>query len=220
MAETDVFYCELRDGVGTGHARAARREGWVPGVLYGGGGSPVAIKLRKNEVNKAYNAGRMRAQLAKIDVKGEDGIQDVIARDVQTDPVKDFPIHVDLLRVDESTRIDVEVPVRFLNEEASPGLKRGGVLNVVRYTVEIYAPATAIPEFLEADIGSLDIGDVLHISAFALPKGVSPVISDRDFTVATIAAPSSVRSAEGSGDDDGEGAEGDATGGDADASSD
>ncbi len=196
MADTDVFYCEVRKRTGTGGAREARREGWIPGVLYGGGGDPVPVRLRRNEVNKAYNAGRMRAHLAKIDVPEEDGQQPVIARDVQIDPVKGTPIHVDLLRVDERTRIDVEVPVRFLNEEESPGLKRGGVLNVVRHTVEIYAPATSIPEALEADVGALDIGDVLKISAFSLPKGVAPKITDRDFTVATIAAPSAVRSSE------------------------
>ena len=197
MADMDVFYCEVRERTGTGGAREARREGWVPGVLYGGGGEPVAIKLRRNEVNRAYLAGRMRSHLAKIDVLDEDGLQPVIAREVQVDPVKDFPVHVDLLRVDERTRIDVEVPVRFVNEETSPGLKRGGVLNVVRHTVEVYAPATAIPEFLEADVSALDIGDVLHISAFNMPKGVEPTIKDRDFTVATIAAPSAVRSAGG-----------------------
>ena len=206
MADTDVFYCEVRERVGKGGARSARREGWVPGVLYGGGKDPVAIRLKYNEINKAYLAGRMRSHLAKIDVPGQDTLQPVIARDVQLDPVMDFPVHVDLLRVDEKTRIDVAIPVRFLNEETSPGLKRGGVLNVVRHEVEVYAPATAIPEYLEADIAALDIGDTLHISAFKLPQGVDLVITDRDFTVATIAAPSAVRSAE-SGDDDGATAE-------------
>lgn len=201
MAETDVFYCEVRERIGKGGARAARREGWIPGVLYGGGGDPVAIRLKYNEINKAYLAGRMRSHLAKIDVPGQDTLQPVIARDVQLDPVMDFPVHVDLLRVDEKTRIDVAVPVRFANEENSPGLKRGGVLNVVRHEVEIYAPATSIPEYIEADISTLDIGDTLHISAFTLPKGVDLVITDRDFTVATIAAPSSVRSAESDSDD-------------------
>ncbi len=196
MADTDIFYCEVRERVGTGGARAARREGWVPGVLYGGGGEPVAIRLRFNEVSKAFLAGRMKAHLAKIDVPGEDGLQPVIARDVQVDPVMDYPVHVDLMRVDEKTRINVEVPVRFLNEEASPGLKRGGVLNIVRHTVEIFAPATAIPEYLEADVGALDIGEVVHISAVALPANVEPTITDRDFTIATIAAPSAVRSAD------------------------
>ena len=137
MAETDIFYCEPRERTGTGGARASRREGWVPGVIYGGGEPPAAIRLKSNEVQKAFFAGRMRAQLAKIDVPGEDGQQTVIARDVQIDPVKGWPIHVDLLRVDEKTRIKVEIPVRFLNEDDSPGLKKGGVLNVVRHTVEV-----------------------------------------------------------------------------------
>ena len=205
MAETDIFYCEVRERTGTGGARAARRDGWVPGVLYGGDADPVAIRLRFNEVNKAFLAGRMKAHLAKIDVPGQDEAQSVIAREVQTHPVKDFPIHVDLLRVSEKTRIDVEVPVQFLNEETSPGLKRGGVLNVVRHSIGIYAPATAIPEYLEADVGALDIGDTLHVSSINLPKGVSLIVTDRDFTVATLAAPSALRSAEDEeGDSDGE----------------
>ncbi len=202
MAETDIFYCEVREQSGTGAARAARREGWVPGVLYGGGDNPVAIRLRYNEVNKAFLAGRMKAHMAKIDVPGQTELQPVIAREVQVDPVMGFPMHVDLLRVSESTRIDVDVPVRFLNEEESPGLKRGGVLNVVRHTVELNAPAGAIPEFLEADVTGMDIGDVVHISNVNLPTGVTPRISDRDFTIATIAAPSAVRSADSESSDD------------------
>ncbi|MBI1366520.1 MAG: 50S ribosomal protein L25/general stress protein Ctc [Alphaproteobacteria bacterium] len=196
MAETDIFYCEVRERAGKGAARAARREGWVPGVLYGGGKDPVSIRLRVNEVTKAHQAGRMRAHLAKIDVPGQKELQPVIAREVQVDPVRDFPIHVDLMRVDESTRIDVEIPVHFLNEDASPGLKRGGVLNIVRHTIEVYAPATAIPEYFEADVTGLDIGDAVHISSIKLPEGVTPTITDRDFTVATIAAPSALRSEE------------------------
>lgn len=196
MAETDVFYCEPRARTGTGGARAARREGWVPGVLYGGGEDPVAINLKKNEVLKAYMAGRMRAHLAKIDVPGEDGQQTVIARDVQVDPVKGQPVHVDLLRVDEKTRIKVEIPVRFLNEEQSPGLKKGGVLNVVRHAVEVTAPATAMPESFEIDVTGLDVGDTIHASAITLSKGVQLVVTDRDFTIATIAAPSALRSSD------------------------
>lgn len=220
MAETDVFYCEVREKTGTGGARAARREGWVPGVLYGGDLEPVPIQLRLREVKKAHSLGRLRAHLAKIDVPGEDGQQPVIARDVQIHPVKGAPIHVDLLRVDEKTRIDVEVPVRFLNEELSPGLKRGGVLNVVRHAIDVYAPATAIPEFFEADVTGLDIGDAVHVSAIALPDGVELVTTDRDYTVATIAAPSAMRSedeeeaeaaAAEEGEEGGEAAEGEAS---------
>lgn len=196
MAETDIFRCEVRERTGTGGARAARREGWVPGVLYGGDAAPVSIRLRATEVIRAHSAGRMRAHLAKIDVPGQDFLQPVIAREVQVDPVTDTPIHVDLMRVDEKTRLDVEIPVRFLNEEASPGLKRGGVLNIVRHTVELYAPATAIPEYIEADVTGLDIGDSIKISAIKLPEGVTPTITDRDFTIATIAAPSTMRTEE------------------------
>ncbi len=196
MAETDVFYCEVRERTGTGGARGARREGWIPGVLYGGDKGPVAIRLKRTEVLKAHAAGRMRSHLAKIDVPGQDYLQPVIAREVQVDPVRDLPIHVDLMRVDENTRIDVAIPVRFKNEDLSPGIKRGGVLNIVRHTVELYCPATAIPEFLEMSLEGLDIGDSIHISAFKLPEGVTPVITDRDFTVATIAAPSALRSEE------------------------
>ncbi|MGE0408484.1 MAG: 50S ribosomal protein L25/general stress protein Ctc [Amphiplicatus sp.] len=193
MAEADVFYCEVRARTGTGSARADRREGFVPGVLYGGGKEPVAVRLRYNEVAKAHFAGRMKSHLAKIDVAGQNELQPVLPREVQVDPIKDMPIHVDLMRVDATTRIDVEVPVRFLNEGVSPGLKRGGVLNIVRHTVELYAPATAIPEYLEADVGGLDIGDAVHISSIKLPEGVTPTITDRDFTIATIAAPTVFR---------------------------
>lgn len=212
MADTDIFYCEPRPRTGTGGARSARREGWVPGVLYGGGEEPVAINLKSNEVMKAYNAGRMRAHLAKIDVPGEDGQQSVIARDVQIDPVKGNPIHVDLLRVSEKTRIKVEIPVRFLNEEASPGLKKGGVLNIVRHAVEVLAPATAIPEVFEIDVTGLDVGATIHASAINLSDGVKLVVTDRDFTIATIAAPSALRSSdEGEGEaeatEEGEGEE-------------
>lgn len=205
MADADVYYCEPRSEAGTGNARKDRREGWIPGVLYGGGEDPVAIRLKASEINKAFQHGKLRPQLARIDVPGEDGQQPVIPRDVQLHPVKGIPIHVDLMRVSEKTRIDVEVAVHFTNEEESPGLKRGGVLNVVRHGVEIIAPATSIPDYFEIDISSMDIGDAVHASALDLPEGVTLVTTDRDFTIATIAAPSAVRSA---GDDEDEDAEG------------
>ncbi len=213
MAETDVFYCEPRERTGTGGARAARREGWIPGVLYGGGDNPVPIRLKHNEVQKAFLAGRLKSHLAKIDVPGEEGQQPVIARAVQVHPVKGMPIHVDMLRVDEKTRIDVEVPVRFLNEDQSPGLKKGGVLNVVRHAVAVYAPATAIPEIFEIDVTGLEVGDTIHVSAITLPDRVELVTKDRDYTIATIAAPSALKSAEDEAEaaeaaEDGEAAEG------------
>ncbi|MEM9495817.1 MAG: 50S ribosomal protein L25/general stress protein Ctc [Pseudomonadota bacterium] len=196
MAETDIFYCEPRERTGTGGARAARREGWVPGVLYGGDAEPVAIRLRKNEIHKAYQTGKLKSQLAKIDVPGEDGQQPVIPRDVQVHPLSGMPIHVDMMRVDEKTRIDVAVPVRFVNEEQSPGLKKGGVLNVVRHAIEVYAPATAIPDVFEIDVTGFEVGHTIHVSTITLPDGVTLVTTDRDYTVATIAAPSALKSAD------------------------
>ena len=196
MAQTDIFYCEPRNQTGTGGARAVRREGWVPGVLYGGDLGPVPINLKRNEVTKAYLTGRLLAHLANIDVPGQKEKQPVIARDIQIHPVKGHLVHIDFMRVDEKTRIDVEVPVRFINEEASPGLKKGGVLNVVRHGVEVYAPATAIPEVFEIDVTGLEVGDGIHASKINLPEGVTFVITDRDFTIATIAAPSALRSAD------------------------
>ena len=213
MAEADIFHCEPRARTGTGGARQSRRDGWIPGVLYGGDQEPVAIQLRQKEVMLAHQRGRLRPQLAKIDVPGEDGQQPVIPRDVQVHPVKGLPIHVDLMRVDDKTRIDVEVPVQFVNEEESPGLKRGGVLNVVRHAIDVYAPATAIPEFFEIDVTGLEIGEAIHVSIIDLPDAVTLVTTDRDYTVATIAAPSIMRSDASEADDaeeDGEATDGEA----------
>ena len=192
----DTFKCEVRARTGTGGARAARREGWIPGVIYGGGAEPVALNLDRHAVELAHQAGRMRARLANIDVKGEKGVQPVITRDVQIHPVNGRPLHVDLMRVDAKTRIKVEIPVRFINEDESPGLKKGGVLNVVRHTIEVTAPATAIPEVFEIDVTGLDVGDGVHASALKLSDGVTLVTTDRDFTIVTVAAPSALRSAE------------------------
>ncbi len=198
MSDAFVFDCELRKRAGTGGSRAVRRDGWVPAILYGGGAEPANIKLRYNQVLKAYTTGRLIDVLCKIVVDGQE--QQVIGRDIQVDPVKDLPMHVDMMRVDARTRVTVNVPMRFLNEETCPGLKRGGVLNIVRHEIEVVASATAIPEALEADLSEADVGDTIHISAVKLPDGVEPTITDRDFTVATIAAPSSMRSSEGEGD--------------------
>ncbi len=198
MSDPFIFECELRKRAGTGGSRAVRRDGWVPAVLYGGGEEPANIKLRYNEVLKAYQTGRLIDVLSKIQVDGKD--QQVIGRDIQVDPVKDLPMHVDMMRVSERTRVTVNVPVRFLNEEDCPGLNAGGVLNVVRFEVEVEAPATRIPEALEVDLKDAETGDAIHISAVTLPQGVELTITDRDFTVATIAAPA-VEAAEGDEDE-------------------
>ncbi|MHA6289340.1 50S ribosomal protein L25/general stress protein Ctc [Maricaulis sp. CAU 1757] len=184
MSSNIVLNVDVREGTGKGAARAARREDKVPGILYGGSQDPVSINLRGNEVRKALLTGKFVSHMMELSHDGKN--QKVIARDIQFHPVSDQPMHVDLYRVDEKTKIDVEVPVHFINEEKCPGLKRGGVLNIVRHSVELLCPAGAIPESIEADLSGLEIGDSIHISAIELPKGVTSTITDRDFTVATL----------------------------------
>jgi len=179
-----VLTVDVREGIGKGAARAARREDLVPGVLYGGKLGPVSINLRGNEVRKALLTGNFLSNMMELDHEGKR--QSVIARDIQFHPVSDKVMHVDLFRVDEDSKINVEIPVRFINEGASPGMKRGGVLNIVRHDVELLVPAGKIPDFIEADLTGLDIGDSVHISAIKLPEGATPTITDRDFTVATL----------------------------------
>ncbi len=186
MASNLVLTVEVRERTGKGGAREARRAGLVPGSLYGGKLGPVSINLKKNEVVKALNSGKFLAHMIEIDHKGEK--QSVICQDIQFHPVTDLPEHIDLYRVDEDQVISVEVPVHFINEEASPGLKMGGVLNIVRHTVELNVPAGSIPEHLTADVTGLEIGDNVKISNIALPKNAEPTITDRDFTIATIAS--------------------------------
>jgi large subunit ribosomal protein L25 len=185
-----------RDRVGKGAARAVRREGRIPAIIYGGKETPTPISLEPGELMRAYNTGRFFTTVFNLSVTGGKGTQ-VIARDVQLHPVTDRPIHVDFFRLTKGARITVEVQVHFLNEEESPGLKRGGVLNIVRHEVELEVPADNIPDYLEADLTGLEIGDSIHISAITLPEGAKPTITDRDFTIATIAAPSALRSEEG-----------------------
>jgi large subunit ribosomal protein L25 len=192
MAQTYELTASTRTRVGKGSARALRREGNIPAVIYGDGQSPLSIALNAKEVSKRLHAGGFLTHVATIDVGG-DKIQ-VLPRDYQLDVVKDFLIHVDFLRVSSSSRITVDVPVHFLNQESSPGLKRGGVLNVVRHEVELEVPVTDIPEFIEVDLKDADIGDSIHISAVKLPAGAQPTIRDRDFTIATIAGSAAAQS--------------------------
>ena len=184
MSAKIEFNVDVRERVGKGGAREARRDGFVPAVLYGGDEAPVPIKLRLNEVIKAINTGQFLSSTATLIHKGDK--QMVIPQDIQMHPVTDQPVHVDLYRVSAKQLIKVEVNVHFANEEKSPGLKKGGALNVVRHTVELEVPAGAIPEFIEADLGSLEIGDNVKISDVKLPSNAIPTITDRDFTIATI----------------------------------
>lgn len=203
MAANKVLKAQAREGVGKGAARELRRQGLVPAVIYGDKKPPVTVALAYKDAHKFIYAGGFLSHVIDLDVDGT--VHSVIPRDYQLDPVKDFPLHVDFLRVGANSTLNVEVHVHFINEDKSPGLKRGGTLNVVRHTVEVSAPANAIPEEITVDLSGTDIGDSIHISAVTLPKGVTPVISDRDFTIATLVAPSALKSSEG-GDAEGEAA--------------
>ena len=187
MADINVLPATARAGVGKGAARALRREKLIPAVIYGDKQQPLPIALPYKEVFRKLHDGGFLTHVFTIKVDGK-SIR-VLPRDYQLEPVRDFLVHVDFLRVGRDSRVAVEVPVHFVNEEASPGLKRGGVLNIVRHTVELECPADSIPESITFDLTGLVIGDSIHISAVELPKGVTATITDRDFTVATIASP-------------------------------
>ncbi len=194
MAENATLSAEPKSAAGKGVARAARRAGVVPGIIYGAKKDPEMITVGAQELTQALNNPGFFATL--YDLKLGKGKQSVLPRDVQYDPVTDRPLHIDFLRVARDTEVTVQVPVVFLNEEESVGLRRGGVLNVVRYEIEVVCRADAIPPQIDVDLAGLDIGDSVHISTVDLPDGVAPTISDRDFTIATIAAPSVVQEEE------------------------
>lgn len=194
MAQATELKAQARSGVGKGAARAVRRQGLVPAVIYGDKKPPVAVSLNYYDAMKRIYAGGFLSHVITLDVDGEK--HKVLPRDYQLDPVSDKAMHVDFLRVGAGTRLSVEVHVTFINELESPGLKRGGTLNIVRHTVELSCPADAIPEQITVDLTGLDIGDSFHISSVTLPEGVRPVIHERDFTIATIVAPSGLRSEE------------------------
>ena len=185
MAEATELKAWARARTGTGGARAERREGRIPGIVYGGKDAPQNIALETKAVTKQIQTGHFQSTIYMLDVDGSK--VRVIPRDVQVDPIRDYPIHVDFLRLAKDALVAVDVPVHFLNEAASPGLKRGGVLNIVRHDIPVRCPADRIAEFIEIDLTGLEIGDSIHISAVKLPEGAVPTITDRDFTVATIA---------------------------------
>ncbi|MEE3099752.1 MAG: 50S ribosomal protein L25/general stress protein Ctc [Pseudomonadota bacterium] len=194
MAELPILEATARSGTGKGAARAARREGLVPGVIYGGGQDPVAINVKHNELLKRLKAGKFLSTLYNVKVDGAD--TRVVCRAVQRDVVRDLPTHVDFLRLTEKSRVALHIPVEFINHEAAPGLKRGGVLTVVRADVELSVIAGAIPDHVTVDLTGRTFGDVIHSSDVALPEGVKPVITDRDFVIANITAPSGLVSEE------------------------
>ncbi len=179
-----VLNVEKRERTGTGGARATRNSGLIPGVLYGGARGAVPIEIKAKDVEMAIRSGKFLSHMVELNHQGEK--QPVIPRAIQFHPVTDLPIHVDLYRVEENSEIAIDVVVHFKNHEASPGLKRGGALNVVRHTIKLKVKANAIPEEIVVDLTGRDIGDSVHISQITLPNGARPVIRDRDFTIATI----------------------------------
>ncbi|MBS0385002.1 MAG: 50S ribosomal protein L25/general stress protein Ctc [Proteobacteria bacterium] len=180
-----ILNVEKREKLGTGGARATRNADLVPGVLYGGARGAVPIEIKAKDVETAIKSGKFLSHLVEIDHRGER--QPVIPRAVQFHPVTDKPLHVDLYRVEENAEIAIDVVVHFRNHDASPGLKRGGVLNIVRHTIRLKCKANSIPEEVVVDLTGLEIGDSVHISHIKLPEGARPAIRDRDFTIATVA---------------------------------
>ncbi|MFV1875208.1 50S ribosomal protein L25/general stress protein Ctc [Nioella sp.] len=203
-AEIKDLVAEARTGTGKGAARQARRNGMVPGVVYGGGADPVSIQIPFNVLLKHLKAGRFLAQLFNLKVEGHEDVR-VICRGVQRDVVKDLPTHVDLMRLRRTSRVNLFIPVEFVGEEVAPGIKKGGVVTVVRPEVELRVTAGDIPEKITVDLSTLNIGDVVTISDVTLPEGARPTI-DRDFVIANIAAPSGLARG-GSDEDEGEEAE-------------
>ena len=187
MSDITTISASERERVGKGSARAARRAGLIPAVIYGDKKNPVGITMESREVTRIVHQPGIFGRLLEIDVAGTKWT--VLTRDIQFHPVSDNIMHMDFLRVSQSATVAVAVPVEFINDDKCPGIKIGGVLNVVRYEVELNCPATAIPEKITVDLDGVKIGDSIHISAIPLPDGVTPTITDRDFTVATLASP-------------------------------
>lgn len=187
MADVSTIAATPREGVGKGAARAARRNGKIPGMIYGNELDPVMINVERPILDRELGQPGFFIRLVDIEVDGEK--HRVLPREVQFHPVTDAPLHIDFLRFSASRKLNVAVPVRFLNEDDSPGLKRGGVLNTVRHEVEVQCTADNIPNEFEIDVTGLEIGDAIHASAITLPEGVAFTITDRDFTIASIAAP-------------------------------
>ncbi len=187
MSDTIQMSATKRDRAGKGSARAARRSGLIPAVIYGGKTAPETININDNSFRKLMSQPGIMSHVIALDVEGK--TTNVLPRDIQFHPVTDAPLHVDFLRITASSTVMVMVPVVFTNEDASPGLKGGGVLNIVRHEIEMSCSATSIPESLTVDLTGTEIGDSVHISAVSLPENTQPTITDRDFTIATIAAP-------------------------------
>ena len=195
MSEALTLAAEARERAGKGASRALRREGRVPAVVYGGKQAPLGIHVEERALRRLLDTGHFSNSIVMVEVGGS--AVRTLSKDVHFDPVTDRPLHVDFLRLAKDAKVEVAVPVKFVNEDASPGLKRGGVLNVVRHDLQLLCDADRIPDDIEIDVTGLDVGDSIHISHVTLPEGSASAITDRDFTIATIVAPSGLRSEEG-----------------------
>ncbi len=200
MADVIQIKAERRDRVGKGASRAARRQGYVPAVIYGGKQDPESIQIPQNVIVSLINRGGFMSHTYDVEVDGK--ATRVLPRDLQLHPVSDEPQHIDFLRLVKGATIVMDIPVVVIGEETSPGLKRGGVINHVRHDIELEVPADAIPESITISVDGLDIGDAAKISDVTLPKGVVPTITDRDFTILAIVAPSGLKSKEGAAADE------------------
>ena len=187
MAETIILNGNLRTSTGKGFARASRRAGRIPAIIYGNKQDTISIDIEEKEYKKLMTQSGIFSRLLDLNIDGKSNI--VLTRDIQFHPVSENPLHVDFLRIGKGSTITVSIPVSFINEELSPGLKTGGVLNTVRFELELECPADNIPEKIEINLEGLVVGDSIKISTVKLPDGVKPTITDRDFTIATIAAP-------------------------------
>ncbi len=195
MSEALNLPAEARERAGKGASRAIRREGRTPAVIYGGKEEPTLIHVEQKELVRLLNTGHFMNSIVNIEIGGQ--TVRTLPKDVAVNPVTDRPIHVDFLRMTGDSLVEVQVPVVFINEEDSPGLKKGGVLNIVRHELELLCPNADIPDEIQIDVTGKEIGDSIHISEVTLPKGVKSVITDRDFTIATVIAPSGLKSSAG-----------------------
>ncbi len=199
MSEAMKLAASVRERAGKGASRAVRLTGRVPAVIYGNKSSPTTIHVPEKELTRLLHTGHFMNSVVELDLDG--ALERTLPRDVQFHPVSDRPIHVDFLRLAAGAAIEVAVPVHFTNEDASPGMKRGGTLNVVRHEIELSCPSDAIPDRIEISLAGLDIGDTVHISGVKLPEGVTSVITDRDFTIVSLVAPSALQSADAAADE-------------------
>ena len=195
MSEQLTLPAETRDRAGKGASRELRNSGRVPAVVYGANQEPLSIHVEEKLLAKMLSTGHFMNSVVMIDAGGK--TTRTLPKDVQFHPVTSRPVHVDFLRIGEHSKVTVAVPVRFSDEEESPGIKRGAVLNIVKHDVELSVDAAEIPDDIEISLKGLDVGDSIHISNVTLPKGATPTITDRDFTIATIVAPSALKSDEG-----------------------